>query len=552
MINRPSESEIGLFSKNEGKIIGLKMRNANIIGNQYVGGLVGTNSGNSYNLKNLDIQANVKGSYYVGGLVGQASTYTKISDFVFNGKVEATGNCAAGVFAASNNGNNTAFGVIYDSQIISPANTASGKVAISNYISATNNTVMVSSTTTKMPNNSSYGNGTTYTVNDMTIFDRVLDTIIGGDNDSDGYYFDYDSNGNITLYSTDRKPIRNRLKGEGTVDNPYIIMSVSDWNMISSTIDSTPKYYSLGKDLDFTGKTYYPIGTNVNKFNGILMGNHHTVSNVSVTGYDNVGLFGYNTGTIRDIKFNNITIKGLSDNVGIVANNSGILKGIEVRNTTVEGNQFVGGLVGSNSGGGSTDVRLKNIDVQANVKAAYYAGGLVGQASTYTKIYDFVFSGKVEATSNSAAGVFAASSNGNNTAFGVIYDSQIIGPSNTATAKVALSNYNSATNNTVMVSSTTTKTPNDGAYGNGTTYTTNDMMVFDRVLDTIIGGDNDSDGYYFDYDTNGKIKMYSIDENPINVNFAGNGTEAYPYVISTVSDWNKIGITQDGTPHYYK
>ena len=51
-------------------------------------------------------------------------------------------------------------------------------------------------------------NNTTY-----ASVDGVLDTYIGGDNDDDKYYFDYDSEGEIVVYSIERTPIKyNKLK----------------------------------------------------------------------------------------------------------------------------------------------------------------------------------------------------------------------------------------------------------------------------------------------------------------------------------------------------
>ena len=227
------------------------MRNANVIGQSNVGALIGYSS---KPVKNVDIKGTVKGSSDVGGVIGYVAS-ASLKDFVFSGSVEGVSNVAG----ATGNGNSYSVkGVVYDTTVKATGNNNVAKAGWGNTVQSD---VMVSSTTTKSPVNNNGFNGTIYTNNDMVAFDRVLDTIIGGDNDSDGYYFDYDTEGNIALQSIAENPIGNTLRGSGTMANPYIISNTNDWNMIVATINSTPKYYSVTADLDFTGKVYYPIGT---------------------------------------------------------------------------------------------------------------------------------------------------------------------------------------------------------------------------------------------------------------------------------------------------
>ena len=376
---------------------------------------------------------------------------------------------------------------------------------------------------TKIPDNNNGVNGTEYTENDMVTFDRVLDTIIGGDNDKDGYYFDYDETGNIALKIVAESPIGNSFRGSGTEQDPYLIATVNDWNSIGATIDSTPKYYSVTENIDFTGKVYYPIGTANNKFNGVIKGNNHTISNVTVHGDDNVGLFGYNTGTITGFKFNNITVAATGSNAGIIGVNEGNASGIIARNINVTGYDNVGILIGL----GYRSV--KNVDIRGTVKGRNNVGGVAGNFNSST-LSDFVFSGSVEGSSSVGG---ATGAGGSYRAFGVIYDTTVKSTGGSNAGKVG---YGNLYQSDVMVGNVT-KNPDNNNGVNGTAYTTNDMVLFDRVLDTYIGGDNDSDGYYFDYDSNGKLIMYITSENPIRNTLSGSGTENDPYLISSPSDW---------------
>lgn len=88
-INRPSELVQGLFGDvEEGAIIkDVKLKDINIIGDSYIGGLAGGNSGT---ITGCHVNGNVKGSSYVGGLVGFNSkgSTSIITGSSFSGSVE--------------------------------------------------------------------------------------------------------------------------------------------------------------------------------------------------------------------------------------------------------------------------------------------------------------------------------------------------------------------------------------------------------------------------------------------------------------------------------
>ena len=259
---------------------------------------------------------------------------------------------------------------------------------------------------------------------------------------------------------------------------------------MASATTTQNKYYRLASNIDFTGQKYYPLGTNANKFGGTLIGDYHTISGITTGGYDNVGVIGYNTGTISDIKFNNITITGSSNNVGIVANSTGTLRGIIVRNTSVTGYDNTGILVGNNLGGTSSGSNIKTVDVQGTVNGNEHVGGVVGNGGVHTRITDFVFKGNVTGR-YWVSGVIGYSETSNNTAVGLVYDTTITADN---TNMGTITTWNMSNKNVLVLNTTMNM---QGSGHNGTTITDRTLEAVNSVIDTTIGGDNDSDGYYF-------------------------------------------------------
>ena len=541
MINRPEESYIGLFGNANAAITGLKIRNANVIGNDYVGLIAGTYSYGGYNdgpgLTNLDIQGTVSGHNYVGGLVGYGNSYTRTKDIIFTGSITGN-NYVAAIMAGSGNGSNSTNGLIYNTTI-----TATG----GNYInvgSPAGDTVFIKNVTTS-PSVTYTEEEKAYTSDEMALFDLVLDTYIGGDTNGDKYYFDFDGNGVITLFSTERKPITTgKLKGTGTIDNPYLIRNTNDWKSATATIDGDSHYYSIINDIDFTGKTFYPLGTKNNVLKGVVNGNGHTISNLTINGYDNVGVIGKSIADISNMRFNNITINGISNYVGIFSDNNGLIEGIKVRNANVTGYDNVGIIAGTfNYGNYNSGSGFKNLDVQGTVSGRNYVAGLVGYGGTYTRARDFIFTGSVTGN-NYVATVMGGGGNGSNSSQGLIYNTTL-----TATGGSYI-NIGSPYSDNVAINNVTVS-PSVALTDEEKPYTSNSMALFDSVVDTYIGGDTNKDGYYFDLNENGILTLYTLEEKPINVTLTGEGTQSDPYVINNVNDWKMATATIDNDSHYY-
>ena len=291
MINRDTQY-LGLFGYNIGTIKGVKLRNASVtstctsVSSAYVGGVVGYNKTPGV-IDNADVKGTITATYsYVAGITGYNDG--AVTNSIFSGTV--TGNEYMGGIAGVHYTGSLS-GAVYNSSISRKGGIITGRTGYTTLLVgfSSNSTIQQQETYY-----SGYGGYDGKILSTLTLegVDGALDTYIGGDNDNDGYYFDYDSSGDITLYSTARTPIEtNKLRGAGTEANPYLITNIDEWKLASATV-TQGKYYSVTDDIDFTNKKYYALGTNTNKFNGNINGNMHTISNISLLGASYLGLFG--------------------------------------------------------------------------------------------------------------------------------------------------------------------------------------------------------------------------------------------------------------------
>ena len=169
------------------------------------------------------------------------------------------------------------------------------------------------------------------------------------------------------------------------------------------------QYVYLLEDIDLENEEWGVIGSytddNTNKpFAGIFEGNNKKISGLSIISKekDYVGLFAYNTGTIRDITLESGSITGTGRAGGISTINKGIIenchnKGVNIDKTNSAGGitlenygkitycsnsaditseiaGYVGGICGNNRGEGKISKSYNN----GNIKAVYVVGGITG------------------------------------------------------------------------------------------------------------------------------------------------------------------------------
>lgn len=193
---------------------------------------------------------------------------------------------------------------------------------------------------------------------------------------------------------------------EVTQDSVYHIYNAEGLLAWASDANVLTKKLVLENDIDLAGKTWIPIGTDMNTdgYSGEFDGNGKFIYNLSVENNDgnNVGFFGGLAagGVVHDVKFDKASVTGSSSNtstfVGVVAGASlGKIEDCNVRNSEVSGN-YAGAITGNNS---LQVNRCNALDV--TVSATYAAGGIAG--ANYGKIEYCTLSGnsRIEACGSS-------------------------------------------------------------------------------------------------------------------------------------------------------
>jgi len=209
--------------------------------------------------------------------------------------------------------------------------------------------------------------------------------------------------------------------GSGEPNSPYLIWTAEQMNALGAQPEDWDRHFKLMTDLDlsgFDGKAGRPAlnviapdadpardGCQGTGFTGLLDGNRHTLSHLTMAGASHVGLFGRlaSGAEVRDLGVVDVNVVGSGNCVGgLVADNAGGAVTRCYSTGTVTGGSSVGGLVGNNGGTVTYCYSMAAIDgtgqyggcgglVGANsgsvtgsystgpVRGASYVGGLVGR-----------------------------------------------------------------------------------------------------------------------------------------------------------------------------
>lgn len=207
--------------------------------------------------------------------------------------------------------------------------------------------------------------------------------------------------------------------GTGTRSDPYQINNEWDLcrleDLVNKGEEFNGQYFKLMKDIDLTGKVWYPIGvTTLTPFSGRFDGNDHTIHRMTIimenadnSNYYSYGLFGFMKGMVRHLNMTNAYVAFnrtnsnqaqtmmagilcgqltsiITDNIfGAVyeCNIGGLISG-EIGNYFDM--SYVGGIAGVASNPVSiykcqTNVRINTTDIR-------YVGGIVGWSSSLPDI----------------------------------------------------------------------------------------------------------------------------------------------------------------------
>lgn len=445
---------IGLVLNNASGIINIEnaMSTSQINANNYAGGLIGQTQNiakGTININNLGSNGNVTGNTSIGGAFGSINSYStgqqNINLVYSNSNVTASDNEVGGFAGRISSSSTTKVNNIsksYATGNVEGLTDVGGFVGITTY-STYNDTFATGSTTAQKKVGSYVGEAGQTEINNSYAIGRVnasTDEYVGGfagvtsnitaNNDyfssqTTGYlktavginnkiykllrsntYANYDfesiwtiDEDSSTAYiqglpqpeSVLSKNIKyNKMQGEGTEENPYIIVNPDDVNDIRNEASA---YYVLANDIDMSeyeidGLPMIPIGEAIAPFSGTIDGQGHTIRNYSYSQPgDNVGLFSLVTNaTFKNLTLENFEISGRS-NVGILAGN--VTEGINLENVTVSGkvngvtysnvkSTNVGGIIGNLTLAKAQENNFINVDANVITSGVLNVGGIIG------------------------------------------------------------------------------------------------------------------------------------------------------------------------------
>jgi hypothetical protein len=189
--------------------------------------------------------------------------------------------------------------------------------------------------------------------------------------------------------------------GSGEPNDPYLIYTSEHLNALGAEPNDYDRHFKLMADIDLSGYTYdrAVIAPDTNDaedwfqgrlFGGVIDGNAHMISNITIVGIDYLGLFGKLDveAEVKNLTLSEVDIEGSGECIGGVA---GWVDGIRVANSNgeaqlggacvidcsssgkVSGFSEVGGLIGFNLG------YVLQCHSGCKITAGGAAGGLVGR-----------------------------------------------------------------------------------------------------------------------------------------------------------------------------
>jgi hypothetical protein len=388
---------------NIGGMVGLNYHNiiqsystCTVKGKTFVGGLVGENLGHITECYSTSV---VSGRSKIGGLAGSNGTTLAIrggpgfiSDCYSTGQVSATEGVVGGIVGYNASGN-----------LIRCYSTGSvvGNEDIGGLVGLNKDTVIQCFWDIQTSHQTTSVGGSGKTSTEMK---KINTFLLWGTCGNDGIWKIDEGRDYPRLYWEDKpgelivagSTLSEFLTGEGTEDNPFLIYSAKELNLVGSFPCDWDKYFKLMSDIDlsdFDGREDHPtfniIGSGKKSrsgvpFTGIFDGNGYTIANFTYTPDEdvgNIGLFGFiadANAQIKNVGLIDPNIDGGTQwNIGCLAGflKDGSIINCYVERGSVKGGQNVGGLIGYNDRGSISKCYSTSMDIEADGQV----GGLVGE-----------------------------------------------------------------------------------------------------------------------------------------------------------------------------
>jgi len=429
-----------LVGKLRGTITACWVEGGSVTGDNYVGGLVGYNDYG--NISSCYSTTSVTGQTQVGGLVGR-NDFGYISNCYAKGTV--SGNSSVGGLVGHIFG-----GRISDSYSSSgvSGNSAVGGLVGYEYFDAAIITNSFWDIQTSGEPNSAGGTGLTTTeMQDMdTFLDAGWDFVGEVENGPSDDWAEPIGGGYPILWwqLSPLSPLPGFSGGTGEADDPYLVSTANELNLIGHNPRLMDKHFKLTNDIDLASVNFFLISNRTFPFTGGFDGDNYTISNFTYSSVeiemDYIGLFEYiddPNAEVKNLRLINPNIEVFMSlaagslvgaiiegkvidchvegaivlgyyNVGGLAggNASGAVS--ECSSTgSVSGNTGVGGLVGSNE----LFANISNSYSKAFVSGAHSVGGLVGK-NIYGSISNSYSAGNILATGDYIGGLAGSNNRG--------------------------------------------------------------------------------------------------------------------------------------------
>jgi len=357
----------------------------------FVSGLVGLNYGTIINCYSI---SSVTGSAYVGGLVGKnGGTITNCYSRGTVGGYDLVGGLVGDNDARITN--------CYSAGGVSGVSYVGGLVGTNYY-----GTVMASFWDIETSEQSTSSTGTGKTTANM----KTANTFAAWGACGNEGIWTIDEGNDYPRLAWEDKPgqplpqhqLSDFLEGSGTEDEPYLIFTAEQLNLVALFMCEWDKHFVLANDIDlsgYKGPGFNRIGVSKIPFTGVFDGNDHKIWNFTWASewINDVGLFGYvDTGAqIKNIGMENVDVNCVEGKYvgGLVGeNNGGVITNCYSTGSVI-GKYWVGALVGSNCS------PITNCYSTASVSGHGKVGGLVGDNYPYGTITNCYSTGSVAGSS---------------------------------------------------------------------------------------------------------------------------------------------------------
>ena len=157
-----------------------------------------------------------------------------------------------------------------------------------------------------------------------------------------------------TYTNTPSGDLFNQLTGQGTAEEPFLIQSVGNFNVLAAFVNagnnSTGMHFLQTADFDLNNGGLTPVGTS-HAFAGIYDGGGHTIRNGMIAIEGIAGIFGVVSGTVNRLCVENTTVKFTKEGMragGIAARvtGNGVISNCFVKGCTISNDGQYGGVVG--------------------------------------------------------------------------------------------------------------------------------------------------------------------------------------------------------------